>query len=223
MKKILLIAFAAGTIVGLLNRDAHAQLLLNEVYPGGGSASATAAYHEDFIELLNTSTTATIDVTGFTLAYASSASAAGTFATAIGTLGASAITGSSLLAPGKTLLINTGTINTGGAANPTADFQFTSGAGLSATSGAVRLENAAGTIIDQLGYGTTNNAVGTAATAPAISMSLNRVSNTSNNSVDFTAMTPTPTASAVPEPTTYAYVLAGLGGLAFLSRSRRVA
>ena len=217
-KTFLFVAITALT--ACLSTKAHAQLLINELYSGGGSSSATAAYHEDFIELINKGTV-TIDVTGFTLAYASSGQAAGTFPTAIGTLGASALSGNSTLMPGQTLLINTGTIATGGAANPAADFQFTSGAGLSATSGAVRLENSAGTILDQVGYGTTNNAMGTAATAPAISMSLNRTNgaNTNNNAADFTAMTPTPMAS-VPEPNTYAYILAGLGGLALVSRRR---
>ena len=203
---------------------ASAQMLvMNEVYPGGGSASATAAYHEDFIELLNTGTVS-IDVTGFTLAYGASTQTAGNFPTIIGTLGASALSGSSIVAPGQTLLINTGTISTGGAANPAADFQFTSGAGLSASNGGVRLENAAGTVLDIVGYGTSQNFEGTAAATPtSIAYSLNRTNgvDTNNNAADFTSQIPSPTASVVPEPATYAYLLGGLGTLALVTLRRR--
>lgn len=223
MKKTILSTLGAATLLCLYQGTSQAQMLLiNEVYPGGGSTQATAAYHEDFIELLNTGTV-NIDVTGFTLAYGASSAAAGTFSTAIGTLGASAISGSSIIVPGGFLLINTGAVSTGGAANPTADFQFTSGASLSATSGAVRLSDASGNVLDRIGWGTTNNAEGTAATAPAISMSLNRTNglDTNNNSADFTSMTPTPATTSVPEPSTYAAMGLGILGMFAMLRTRR--
>ena len=230
MKKTLLLIAIAACAVGT---HASAQMLvINEVYPGGGSTSTTAAYHEDFVELLNTGTTS-IDVTGLTLAYASSTQAAGVFPTAIGTLGASAISGSSILAAGGFLLINTVALATGGAAKPTADFQFTSAAARSASNGAVEVSNASGTILDEVGYGTSKSFEGTAAaTASAnVGLSLNRTNgvDTNQNSTDFTSLTPSPTTSSVaamgsvPEPSTYVCMIGGVGALAALRFRRRCA
>src|SRR5262249_46536343 len=145
-------------------------VLINEVYSGGGSSQAIAAYHTDYIELFNNGTTP-VDISGYVLAYGSSTQAAGSFPTAIGTIPAG-----TALPAGGFYLIRTGSSGTGGAADPNADVVFSSGASLSATSGAIRLQNASATTLDVIGWGTTNNfeGAGPAASPTSIAVSLQR-------------------------------------------------
>jgi hypothetical protein len=211
----LALSAASLTSLAFFVHTAGADIVLSEVYSGGGSSSATAAYHTDFVELENTGSTP-VDITGFTLAYGSSAQPAGSFSTAIGTL-------SGTIAPGGFFLVETGSAGTGGAADVTPDVLFRLGASLSATSGAVRLAGSDGTVLDVLGYGSTNNFETTAATAPAnIGLSLNRTNgvDTNNNSADFTSATPSPMAT-IPEPSSCAMLGFSVVGLLSMQRMRR--
>src|SRR4051794_6684927 len=103
-----------GVMVGFAAQS-QAQVIINEIYAGGGSSSASAAYKTDFIELFNAGPTP-VDISGHTLAYGATARPAGSFPTAIGTLAA----GSSIPAGGF-FLIRTGSSGTGAANGPTAD------------------------------------------------------------------------------------------------------
>jgi hypothetical protein len=211
---------------GVLSMSASAAIVINEVYSGGGSSSATAAYKTDFIELFNNGLS-DIDVTGFTLAYGASAQAAGSFPTVIGTLGSLTLFGVAPIIPaGGTLLVQTGASGTGGANDVSPDYDFNTGASLSATSGGIRLQDALASTLDVVGYGTTNNFETAPATAPAnIGLSLQRVAglDANNNSTDFTnTFAPTPVAlGAVPEPATVLSLIFGAGVIIARHRRRR--
>ena len=234
MKKPLLLLALAVLTVGT---RASGQILLNEVYPGGGTAVAGAAYTRDFVELYNTSGTA-FSLTGFSLQYAA-AGATNNFTGTIVAFGAGSIIG-----PNDYLSVYTGGAGTAGAtltAGTGPGFVTyvapLSAASLAAASGAVRLFNTAtSTTMDLLGYGTVTvgpagdpKSEGTAAASPtSTAVSLNRTSfvDTNVNSADFSSMTPSPnagTASVVvpaPEPSTWATML-GAAGLLFMVVNRR--
>ncbi|HEY7119502.1 MAG TPA: lamin tail domain-containing protein [Tepidisphaeraceae bacterium] len=185
-------------MLGFCAASAPAAVLFNEVYPGGGSSQAVAAYHTDFIELLNTDANP-VDVSGYVINYGSASQAAGNFPTLVGALPAGAT-----IPAGGYYLVRTGAAGTGGAADPDADAIFPTN-GLSASSGAIKLTDAGGTTLDIVGWGTANNFETAAATTPAtIGLSLQRIPNasdTNDNLVDFQQGTPTPkAANAVPEP-----------------------
>lgn len=180
---------------------ANAQIVINEVYGGGGNSGAT--YTNDFIELINKGV-ASVTLTGATLQYAS---ASGTF-NQYHTL--PAIT----LAPGQTYLIQEGA-GTGGTTALNADFvapiptNFGSGTN-SAPGFAMQASNVKvalvsngvqvstptdSNVLDFVGTGSANQWEGTAAaTGITNSNSVSRTNgvDTNNNVVDFTAGAPTP-------------------------------
>src|SRR5689334_3438748 len=55
-------------VVGFLAVSSHAAVLINEVYPNGGSSVATSAYTRDFVELFNTGATP-VDLSGYKIQY----------------------------------------------------------------------------------------------------------------------------------------------------------
>lgn len=213
---------AAATLALFVQTAPAANIVINEVFPGGGSSSTSVAYKTDYVEIYNTTASA-IDLTGYKLQYGSSTSPAGTFAQDIFSFGA----GSSIGATDY-ILINTGTAGTGGATNPTPN--ATAGVSLSATNGSVRLLDASANAVDILGYGPNNNKETTAAAAPTgLDKSIGRTSfvDSDNNSSDFSSQTPSPTAGTnstavaapVPEPAS----LAGAAiGAALLLRRRHL-
>ncbi|MDN4013063.1 lamin tail domain-containing protein [Chryseobacterium gambrini] len=185
MKKIFTIL---GVVVAGIS--ANAQIVINEVYGGGGNSGAP--YKNDFIELKNIGST-TVTLTG---AYIQYASATGTFNGGTSTHSLPDIT----LAPGKTYLI----AEAGGANGvdlPTADATGT--INMSGTAGKVALTSSAtsitsatgSTVIDFVGFGATANLYeGTGpAPAPSNTTSISRSSgDTNNNATDFVTGAPTP-------------------------------
>jgi hypothetical protein len=215
-----LLSAAVVSAIALAAAQSRGAVVINEVYSGGGSAQATAAYHTDYIELYNNSGVAA-DISGYIISYGSSAQAAGSFPTAVATIPA----GTSIAASGY-FLIRTGSAGTGGAADPNADLVAAGGASLSNTSGGLRLQDNSATpvTLDVVGWGTTNNFEGAAESSPAsVAVSMQRIPNgldTDNNQADFLQGTPTPSAAnVVPEPASPS--LLGLGGAALLVRRRR--
>ena len=183
--------------------DPGAAVIINEVYGGGGNSGAP--YTNDFIELVNTGTTA-VDLTGWSVQYGS---ATGTTWT-----GKTALAGS--VAPGARYLIAEAAGTTPSAALPTPDATGT--IAMSGTAGKVALVNSTTTlscgatcstapgVVDFVGFGGANDAAGGTPT-PATSNSTsaqrrnNPVVNTGNNGADFTIAAPTPKAVNGAAPT----------------------
>jgi len=189
------------TILGIVAVSAvmNAQIVINEVYGGGGGTSAGIVFNQDYVELINKGTSS-VTLTGAYLQYSS--------ATSTSAVGASNIQAlpNITLNPGQTFLIGEGTTsNSVGAPLPTVDFAPTANIlNMSATAGKVFLTSnstpvASATdsnIIDFVGYGATAVWFEGSAPAPAPSntTSISRTNgvDTNNNAADFTAGTPTP-------------------------------
>nr|MBA2761542.1 Ig-like domain-containing protein [Segetibacter sp.] len=184
--------------------NANSQVVINEIYGGGGNSGAT--YKNDFIELYNNSTTE-VSLDGWSVQYAS---AAGT------TWSLTALTGS---IPAQGFFLIKEAAGTGGTTDLPAP-NITGILNLSATSGKAALVNnvtpltgscpTGAQIIDFVGFGsnaaTPPNCFETTATpAPSNSTSIQRSPegfDSNNNSADFKIATPTPVASiSVPDVT----------------------
>lgn len=171
--------------------SAKSQVVINEVYGGGGNSGAT--YKNDFIELFNNSTTA-VSLAGWSVQYASST---GT------TWQATNLSGS---IPAKSHFLIQESAGTGGTTNlPTPDVSGT--LALSGTAGKVILVNVTtlqsganptgAQIIDKVGFGAgTNGFEGTGPTATlSNTTSAQRTPegfDSNNNSTDFTVGPPSP-------------------------------
>jgi hypothetical protein len=191
------------TVIGIISAVAfsNAQVVISEIYGGGGNAGATLK--NDFIELKNIGSS-TASLTGATLQYAP---ASGAF-TQYHTLP------NISLNPGQTYLIQeasggggtvdlpspnfiaTTVINFNGAPNPSI------GIGIAVTSGKMVLASnatqvtgpTAGNVLDFVGYGAADQYEGPGpAPSPTTTTSITRISgDTNNNTVDFTIATTSP-------------------------------
>ncbi len=172
--------------------SSQAQVVISQVYGGGGNTGAT--FTNDFIELFNRGTVAQ-DLTGWSVQYASST----------GTTWAVTNLTNVTLAPGKYYLIQQAAGSTPSTALPTPDATGT--LAMSGTSGKVLLANVTtaqtgsnptgSQIIDFVGFGTANAFEGTAAVAAltnsTAAIRLNGGCTDNNqNSTDFSTGTPTP-------------------------------
>lgn len=196
------------TLIGLVSIAAlsHAQIVINEIYTGGGILGA--AITNDFVELKNIGST-TQSLNGATLQFGSST----------GGLNQYYPIPSITLEPGQTYLIQQGSDGVGGLINLLNPNLIVSvvlnfdgspavgvGVGLALTSGKVALANnatqvtgpTASNVLDFVGYGLANQYEGAgAAPSPTILNSISRVSgDTNNNNVDFTITLPTPQSSS---------------------------
>ncbi|GAA5002412.1 endonuclease/exonuclease/phosphatase family protein [Actinopolymorpha pittospori] len=193
---------------------ASVDLVLNEVYGGGGNTGAT--FTHDFVELANRGD-APVELAGLSLQYGSST----------GNLGGGSTPGSGNLkvdlhgtvAPGGTFLVQLAPGSGNGEALPTPDLASTT-LNLSGSTGKVALVRgtnvlACGStcaadpaIVDFLGYGAANDFEGhpAPATANATSSTRGTGADTDDNAADFTTGAPTPrnaageTGGGGPEP-----------------------
>ncbi|MFB9315041.1 5'-nucleotidase C-terminal domain-containing protein [Nocardioides plantarum] len=181
---------------------AGTNLVISEVYGGGGSTSSAASYKQDFVELYNP-TDAPISLSGWSIQYRSATGSA-----------ANAVALPNKVVPANDrFLIAMGAVSTGGADLPAAD-ATASTLNLAAASGLVVLSNGtaaltvptgnipAGTtgVVDAVGYGATVTSFETARMATVGTTTLAYVRNpagadTDNNSLDLTTTTPTPQAA----------------------------
>lgn len=196
------------TLIGLVSIAAfsNAQIVINEVYTGGGLLGA--AITNDFIELKNIGSS-TASLNGATIQYASSS---GAF-TQYNNLPNITLT------PGQTYLIQQGSDGLGGLINLLNPNLIVTvllnldgspsvgvGVGLALTSGKVALASnatpvtgpTAANVLDFVGYGLANQFEGAgAAPSPTILNSITRTTgDTNNNNVDFTISLPTPQATS---------------------------
>jgi Lamin Tail Domain len=190
-----LVAVVVPSAVG-----AASGVVISQVYAGGGNAGAS--YTNDFVELFNPGTS-NVDVSTWTIQYASAASA---------TWQPTALTGS--IGPGRYYLVQLASTAAVGAPLPTADATGTTN--LAASGGKVALVQdataltcgasagscaGASSIRDLVGYGGAADYEGSGA-APALSSTTAAQRNgagctdTADNASDFTAATPQPRNSA---------------------------
>jgi lamin tail-like protein len=197
---VALVLSALCAVGGLLAvpaaRSASPDLVVSQVYAGGGNSGAS--FTNDFVELFNRGTS-TIDVSGWTIQYAS---AGGT------SWQSTALSGS--VQPGRYYLVQLASAAAVGSPLPTPDATGTtnlavSGGKLAVVRDATALTCGASagscassaSIADLVGYGSAADYEGTGA-APAIGNATAAVragdgcTDTDVNSADFTATTPTP-------------------------------
>ena len=203
--------------------DPTSNLVISEVYGGGGNAGAT--FTNDFIELFNTGTTPA-SLAGFSVQYAA----------ATGTNWSGVIPLSGTIPGGGTYLVAGASQASVGAALPTPD--ASGSVNLSASNGNVALVNRAteltcattacatdDAVIDLVGYGTGMASAGPPAPAPpdnTVSIARNAArANTVNNQADFALLSPptpqgtgggTPPSEPPADPTTVTPITSIQGG-----------
>lgn len=181
---------AAGlTPIAASANPAGTDLVITEAYLNGGSAGAT--FTNKFVEIYNP-TSSSIPLTGKSLQYRSP--------TGTGNAGNTcALTGS--VAAGGYFLVQGGSNGANGAALPTPDQVCGSvnpgaaGGTLFLSSGAAATMPTDASVVDRLGWGTSNAPEGAVASVASVTTSLQRTKtplDTDNNSVDFTLATPVP-------------------------------
>ena len=180
-------------------------VVVSQVFGGGGNSGAT--FQNDYVELLNTGSS-TVDLSGFTVQYAT---AAGTSWQPVALAGT--------LAPGRYYLVQLASGGTVGAALPTPDATGT--VNLATTGGKVALVHATAALTcgatagscagaagleDLVGYGSASDYEGAGA-APALDSTHADVrasggcADSGDNAADFTAATPAPRTTASPAAT----------------------
>ncbi len=182
-------SYALVLLVLLFNLTADSQVVINEVYGGGGNTGSV--YKNDFIELYNNGTAA-VSLAGWSVQYASSTG---------GTWQVTNLSGS--IAPNGYYLIQQAAGTGGTTALPSPDATGT--LALSATTGKVALVNSTVALtgscptgfVDFVGFGTANCYEGTAvAPAPSNTTSIQRSpvgADTQDNAADFKTGSPSPT------------------------------
>jgi hypothetical protein len=192
---IAIVTLLAVLLAAPAARGSSPDLVISQVYAGGGNSGAT--YVNDYVELFNRGS-ATVDLSGWSVQYATST---GT------TWSPTPLAGS--LSPGRHYLVQFASGGTTGLALPTPDATDTTN--LSASGGKVALVHAAtaltcgasagscsvvSTVRDLLGYGTATDYESDAAPALTNTTALTRAgagcSDTDSNASDFTAESPAP-------------------------------
>ena len=187
-----------ATMLAALASPVHAQVVVSQVYGGGGNTGAT--FKNDFIELFNRGSAA-VDVTGWSVQYTSAAGA---------TWQATSLTGT--IQPGQYYLVKEAQGAGGTTELPPPDATGT--IAMSATAGKVALVSTTALLIgsgcpfaasvqDFVGYGSTANCSETSPTpAPSNTTAVLRAgsgcTDTNNDSTDFAPGTPNPRNTASP-------------------------
>jgi hypothetical protein len=195
--RLLLALFAAGALLAApFAHGATSSVVVSQVFAGGGNAGAS--YTNDFVELFNRGATA-LDLTGWTIQYASAASTSWQ---------ATALAG--LIGPGRYYLVQLASTASVGSPLPTPDATGTTN--LASAGGKVALVRDAAALTcgasagscasapfveDLVGYGSATDYEG-AGPAPALSNTTAALrggagcSDTNANTTDFTAVAPAP-------------------------------
>jgi hypothetical protein len=196
MRKFQLQLLLSLTLMLAINQTTSAQIVISQVYGGGGNSGAT--YTHDFIELFNSSTSP-VSLNGWSVQYNSATSTTTTWqVTALPNV---------TLQPGQYFLIQEAQGTGGTTPLPTTDATGT--IAMSATAGKVALVNSVtalsgsgcpfgASVIDFVGFGTTANCFEGAGTTPAPS-NTNAVfratagcTDNNNNAADFATGSPNP-------------------------------
>jgi uncharacterized protein len=199
---VLVTALAVAGAFAVSARSASPDIVVSQIYAGGGNSGAP--YANDFVELFNRGSS-TIDVSGWSVQYAS---ASGT------SWQATALTGS--ITPGHHYLVQLASAAAVGAALPTPDATGTTNLAVSGGKVAVVRDGAllscggsagscssVGSVADLVGYG---GAVDYEGTGPADALDNTTAAaragdgctDTDENTADFSAGTPTPRNVAAP-------------------------
>ena len=195
--RILLALFAASALVAVpFAHGATSSVVVSQIYAGGGNAGAT--YTNDFVELFNRGATA-LDVTGWTIQYASAASTSWQTTALAGSIG-----------PGRYYLVQLASTAVVGSPLPTADATGTTN--LASAGGKIALVrdataltcgasagscSSAPLVEDLVGYGSATDYEGVGP-APALSSTTAALrggggcSDTNANASDFAAVAPAP-------------------------------
>ena len=188
---------SAVTAIGLLCAAGQAQVVISQVYGGGGNGGAT--FRNDFIELFNP-TGATVNLSGWSVQYGAATGS---------TWQVTNLTGS--IAPGHYYLVQESSNAAVGAVLPTPD--VSANIAMAAGAGKVALVNQTSalsgscplgiTVIDFVGYGSTANCSEGAPTGtPSATISVSRIDNgctdTDHNNTDFATGAVNPRNSASP-------------------------
>jgi uncharacterized protein len=194
--RLVLVLFAIALLAAPFANGATSSVVVSQIYAGGGNAGAT--YTNDFVELLNRGAT-TLNLTGWTVQYASAASTSWQSTALSGSIG-----------PGRYYLLQLASTASVGLPLPAADATGTTN--LASAGGKIALVRdatalncgaSAGScssdslVEDLVGYGTATDYEG-AGPAPALSSTTAALrdgggcSDTNANANDFTAVTPAP-------------------------------
>jgi len=176
-----------------------APVIVDEVYPGGGSTNPAASYKRDFIELYNPGDEP-VSIAGWSVQYASAAGTSWQVTPLTGAIaaGGSVLVGGGGSTGGADLVVDVdGSLNLGAASGKLALVSSSS----ALTCGADC--DGAAAVVDLVGWGAANDFAGSgAAPGASISTSVARTdhSNTADNAADFTAGTPSPLGGGLVEP-----------------------
>src|SRR5262245_37615157 len=202
---VLFVALLAGGVLAVpAAQSASPDVVVSQVYAGGGNSGAT--YANDFVELFNRGSTS-VDVSGWSVQYASAGST---------TWQTTALTGS--IAPGRHYLVQLASAGAVGTSLPTPDATGTTNLAVSGGKVAVVRDSTALTcgatpgscsavtaVADLVGYGTAADFEGGAAPALDSTTAALRAgggcTDTDANGTDFAAAAPTPRNSAAPAAT----------------------
>ncbi|HVT05739.1 MAG TPA: DNA/RNA non-specific endonuclease [Thermoanaerobaculia bacterium] len=189
----------------LVSSGAMADVVVSQVYGGGGATTGTPAYTNDYVELFNRGAGA-VDISGFSIQYGSSSGQFGSSAGNIYTFPASTSIGA-----GKYLTVKLGTVGTVGATF-TADLTTTN-INMAAGSGKVAFLNSAtalgcgatatpctlpdARIFDSVAYGASNNGEGGTTVNNGVALTNTQggvrkssgCTDTNNNNGDFSVAT----------------------------------
>lgn len=196
--RLVLAFFAAGALLAApFAHGATSSVVVSQIYAGGGNAGAS--YTNDFVELFNRGATA-LDLTGWTIQYASAASTSWQSTALAGSIG-----------PRRYYLVQLASTASVGLPLPTADATGTTN--LASTGGKIALVRDATALTcgaapgscssdslveDLVGYGTATDYEGAAGPAPALGSTTADLragggcSDTNANATDFTSVAPVP-------------------------------